>query len=102
MTNGQTRATGTTTMQLYQLSQTFTAATCAVLFLIAQRYTRDRVVRVAQIVWALAMVFAAIAAPLNAYTNYDIWVTQVARWVTPVGWSALAVIAAREISRRGR
>ena len=88
-------------MQIYQISNTFTALACAIVFFIAARAEKDRISRAAMLVWAVAMLIAAVSGPLIAFTNEGATVVAVGRVVTPIGWGALAICAARGYHHRG-
>jgi energy-converting hydrogenase Eha subunit C len=84
-------------MTLSQSSACFTAAISSVLFFMAARREPDKIIKIAQYVWALVMLTAASAYPLMAFTD-STWVRSVAQMMTPIGWGSLAIIAARRYS----
>ena len=87
-------------MSLYQLSAAFTALASATFFLMAARVSRDRWIRSMQIVWAVVMLVAATGYLFLLFTELDAEVLAVSRMLTPVGWGALAIMAARMVVRR--
>lgn len=84
-------------MQLYQWANLITATACALVFIVVARKTNDKISKGAMTVWAICMFFAALAGPLIAFTHYDAQIQLVSRIVTPAGWTALAVCAARRL-----
>lgn len=87
-------------MTLYQFSAAFTALGSAVFFIMAARQTRDRWIRGAQILWAVVMLVAAVGYLFILFTDFDADVIAISRMLTPVGWGALAIMAARMVVRR--
>lgn len=84
-------------MQPYQWANLVTGLVSAVIFLIVSRRTPDRISRIAMRVWAAAMFWAAAAGPLIALTDHDALVITVSMIVTPIGWCALSICAARRL-----
>ena len=72
----------------------FVALVNVFIWLAASNYVRTLLPRIAIYVWCAAMAFAALAPGLIAYTDLDPLVLSIGRWLTPTGWSALAIIAA--------
>jgi hypothetical protein len=48
--------------------------------------------------WAASMMWAAVATYLLVLTDWDATIQMIGRVITPLGWSALAVVAARRIA----
>lgn len=87
-------------MTLYQLSAAFTALASAVFFMMAARASNDRWIRATQVIWAMVMLVAATGYLFIVFTELDAEVIAISRMLTPVGWGALAIMAARMAVRR--
>lgn len=87
-------------MSLYQLSAAFTALASMVFFVMAARVTQDKWIRSMQVLWAIVMLVAATGYLFIVFTELDAEVIAISRMLTPVGWGALAIIAARMVVRR--
>ncbi len=85
-------------MQPYQWANLVTGLISATIFLIVARRTSDRISRIAMLVWAGAMLWAAVAGPMAALTDYDALIRTTSMVVTPIGWCALSVCAARRLA----
>ena len=88
-------------MQLYQWANVITATACALSFLVIARRTKDRILKGAKVTWAICMVIAALQGPVIAFTDYDAIAQQVGRFAAPIGWTALAIMAARRVALGG-
>ena len=89
-------------MELYQFSTALVALTCAAMFILAARATRDRVARILQLLWAVVMLIAATNYLIILFTDLDASALSISRVLTPLGWGALAILAARRIARRDK
>lgn len=87
-------------MSLYQLSAAFTALASMVFFVMAARVTQDKWIRSMQVLWAIVMLVAATGYLFIVFTELDAEVIAISRMLTPVGWGALAIMAARMAVRR--
>lgn len=87
-------------MSLYQLSAAFTALASMVFFVMAARVTQDKWIRSMQVLWAIVMLVSATGYLFIVFTELDAEVIAISRMLTPVGWGALAIMAARMVVRR--
>lgn len=87
-------------MSLYQLSAAFTALASMVFFVMAARVTHDKWIRSMQVLWAIVMLVSATGYLFIVFTELDAEVIAISRMLTPVGWGALAIMAARMVVRR--
>ena len=84
-------------MQTYQWANVITATACALSFIVVARRTKDKISKGAMTVWAICMFYAALAGPAIAFTDYDVQVQLLSRFVTPAGWTALTVLTVRRL-----
>ena len=84
-------------MPAYQVVNVCTALVCAATWAVLGVRARHPLSKFAALVWVAAMLFAASAGPIIAFTDFDPIVIAIGRVVTPVGWSALAISAAMRL-----
>lgn len=85
-------------MQLYQWANLVTSLMSAAIFWIVSRRTPDRISRYAMRVWVAVMCWAALSGPIVAFTNYDAIARSISMVATPIGWTAVAIYAARRLT----
>lgn len=81
-----------------RVATVFVALVNVYLWARASRTASAPITRAAMWVWCGAMLYAALASYLMVLTDWDATIQLIGRFITPLGWAALAIIAARRIS----